>query len=795
MLRKSPGFTVIALLTLTLAIGANTAIFSVLSGVLLRPLPYKDAERLIVINESTPRVGLLSPSYPDFVDWRDRDRSFSDMAVLTGVRYGLSGINQPEKVSGIAVSTNFLSMLGMHPFLGRDFNASEEKPGAAPVILLSYPLWQSHFGDDLNVIGRTVALDKHSYTIIGVLPRDFRWTIKVDFLEPIGDWLTNNPAGNDRGDRGDMDVVARLRPGTSLAQARAEMEGIAAGLAKTYPETNDQFGVDLQPLRDEFVGAIRTAVIVLFVAVTFVLLIACANVANMFLMRTAGRAQEIALRVALGADRGRLVMQMLTESLILASLGGIAGLVLAVGLIRGLRGLIPQSMLAGTSLEVDGSALLFTAGVVLLSTFVFGLLAAKDSTKTDVQSELKGGSRTAGGGASQTRWRGILACLEISLALVLLIGAGLMMSTLRHLFSVNLGIQTEHVLMMRIDLSTSQYAKDPQMLSFWEQLLNHVREVTGVQAAAVGTGVPLTHSHPRVDITIEGMALPKPGNYPHPDVHVVSPGYDRVLGIQLIRGRTFTDMDNEKGERVALISSLLAQQFFQGRDPIGGRFLVGHPSTTEAPQWWTVVGVVSDTKLYGLANPARLEAYLPFRQAAQSSMTLLVKSTVDPAGLTPEIRRAVASIDKDQAVYAISTMKESVRDSESTRIITFVLLGCFSGVALLLAGIGVYGVISYSVAQRNQEIGIRMALGAQPGDVLAMVLTHAGKIAAAGVLTGLVASLFLTRLMSKLLFSVSPFDPVTFAMVAGVMVAIALIASYIPARRALRVDPARTLRC
>jgi putative ABC transport system permease protein len=478
----------------------------------------------------------------------------------------------------------------------------------------------------------------------------------------------------------------------------------------------------------------------------------------------------------------------------LASLGGIAGLALAVGVIRGLRWLIPESMLAGANIKVDGPALLFAAGVVLLSTFFFGLLAAKDSTKTDVQSELKGGSRTAGGSAYQTRWRGILACLEISLALVLLIGAGLMMSSLRRLLSVNLGIQTEHVLTMRIDLSASQYAKDPEILSFWERLLDRVREAPGVQAAAVGTGVPLTHSHPRVDITIEGMELPEPGSFPHPDMHVVSPDYDRILGIRLIRGRTFTDMDNEKGERVAVISSLLAQQFFRGRDPIGSRFLLGHPSPNEAPQWLTVVGVVSNTKLYGLANPARLEAYLPFRQAATSSMTLLVNSTVDPAALPPEIRRALASIDKDQAVYAISTMKERVRDSESTRIITFVLLGCFSGVALLLAGIGVYGVISYSVAQRNQEIGIRMALGAQTSDVLRMVVWQGMTLALIGVAIGLAAAMALTRVMKNLLFNVSATDPLTFALVASLLVAVALIASYIPARRATRIDPLQALR-
>ncbi len=795
VLRKSPGFVVIALLTLALGIGANTAIFSVLYGILLRPLPYRDPARLILLNETTPKVGKVSVSYPDFLDWRAQNRDFSEMAAVYNVGFSLSGINQPENVKGQMVSTNFLSMLGVHPFLGRDFDRSEDKPGTPAVTLLSYSLWRSHFGGDRSIIGRVIALDGRSFSIIGVLPPDFRWTEKTDLLEPSGVWLTNNSLANERGERGAMIVLGRLRAGISLSQARAEMEGIAARLAKNYPASNDQFGVALQLLREAFVSDIRPAVIVLFAAVTFVLLIACANVANLFLMRSGGRSREIALRVALGASRGRVITQMLVESLILTSLGGITGLALAAGAIRGLVGLIPEDSLAGAKIEVNGPALLFTAAVVAFSAFFFGLVPALDSTRADIQTELKDGGRASGVSLSQSRWRGMLAVTEISLALILLTGTALMMKSLVRLLSVDAGIRPEHVLTMRIDLRTSQYEKDAAILNFWNRVLSRVRELADVQEAAVGTGVPLTNDHSRDDITIEGMALPKPGSFPHPDIHMVSPAYPEVLGIRLLRGRMLTDMDNEKGARVALINRLVARELFSRRDPIGSRFMFGHPSPKTPPQWVTVVGVVGETKLYGLSNPSRLEVYVPFNQDVTGSMTLLVKSTSEPPVLTSEIRQAVASIDKDQPVFAIATMDQYVRDSTSTQHLTFVVLGCFSGLALALAAIGVYGVISYSVAQRKTEIGIRMALGAQPGDVLRMIITQGARIAATGVLIGLLASFCLTRLMAKLLFGVSSSDPITFATAAGVILSAILIASYVPARRALSVDPMNTLRC
>lgn len=793
-LRKSPGFTSVALLTLALGIGANTAIFSVVYAVLLNPLPYKDPSRLLVLHETTPKVGAVSVSYPNFLDWRVQSRAFSQMADVHGMGFNLAGITQPENVSGEAVSPNYLSMLGMHPFLGRDFMASEEKTGTAPVVLLSYGLWQSHFGGERNALGRTITLNGRGFTIIGVLPRDFRSIDKADVIEPIGVWITNNSEASDRGERGDSVVAGRLASDVSFGRARAEMEGIEARLAREYPGANDQFGVLLQPIRDIFVGDIRPAILVLFCAVMFVLLIACANVANLFLMRGAGRTREIAVRMAIGASRGRAVRQMLAESFLLAFFGGLLGLVLAMASIHGVVSMIPVDTLAGANVTLNGAVLIFAGSVVVLSAFLFGLAPALHATKASVYFHLKEGGRTATSGAGSNRWRAALAITEIALALVLLAGAGLMMKSLYRLLSVDPGVRPERVLSMEMNLRTSQYDKDPAILNFWQQVLDRVHALPGVEASALGTGVPLTDEHSRGDITIEGMALPKPGSFPHPDIHTVSSGYVATLGIQLLRGRVFSDADRENAPQVAMINAMLAEHFFHNENPVGRRIHFGRPSPTEPPKWMTIVGVVGDTKLYGLANPSRLEVYVPFRQAASGEMQLIVKSRVDPAALISAIRGVVASVDKDQPISAIATMKQLLDNSVSTRRITLILLALFSALSLILAAIGIYGVISYAVAQRAHEIGIRLALGAQSGDVVRMILAQGVTIAGAGVVFGICGALGLTRLMGKLLFAVSAADPSTFAAVSVVLLLISMLACYVPARRTLRVDPMIALR-
>jgi putative ABC transport system permease protein len=794
MLRKSPGFTAVALLTLALGIGANTAIFSVVYAVLLRPLPFRDVSQLVAMNETTPRVGTVSVSYMNFLDWRAESRAFSEMAIVCGTSFNMAGISQPENIHGEAVSPNFLSMLGVKPALGRDFAASEEKTGTANVIILNDALWQSHFGADPAAIGRTVKLDDKTFTIIGVLPPEFRWAEKVDFLEPIGIWATGNSSATERADRGDSVAIGRLAPGATFGQAKAEMDGIAARLAQQYPDSNDQFGAALQPLREVFIGQIRPAVLVLLGAVIFVLFVACANVANLFLMRGASRTREMAMRIAIGASRGRIIRQILTESFVVAVLGGLGGVALAIAGVDAIERIIPVEMLNGATINLNGAVLAFSAVAAIFSMFIFGLAPALHSSRADVQSELKEGGRTASEGAAANRWRVALATAEIALALVLLVGAGLMLKSLYRLLSVHSGIQPDRVLTMRFDLRTSQYDKDPAVLNFWQRLLQGVRPLPGVESAGLATGVPLTDEHWRTDIYVEGSAVPKPGSFPHPDMHVVSPDYLSTIGTQLERGRDFTDADDAKSQRVAIINALAAQRLYPDQDPIGKRFMVGRPKSDKAPDWITIVGLVEDTKMYGLANPARMEFYLPLLQDASNEANLVVKSKIDPAALTSSIRATVAEIDKDQPVFAVTTMKQVVEGSVTTQRIVLTLLGVFSGLALVLAAIGIYGVISYSVAQRTHEIGIRIALGAQRSDVLKLVLGEGLKIATAGVLIGAAASFVLTRLMTKLLFATSAADPVTFVGVAILLMLTALLACYIPARRTLRVSPVIALR-
>jgi putative ABC transport system permease protein len=789
MLTKNPGFTAIAVLTLALGIGATTSIFSVVDAVLLRPLPYRDSGQLVVMREKA-HGNNVSVSYPDFLDWRQQSRSFASMAAAENVGFNLGGIAQPENIGGYAVSPNFLSMLGAKPILGRDLLPSEEKPGTAHVVLLSYRLWQSHFGSDPSVTGKVITLDGRSYTILGVLPPNFRFLQDCDVLAPIGPFVNKDLM--DRGNRGDMDVVGRLAPGVTFARAASEMDIIAARLARQYALDDAGVGVGMTRIRDAFVGDSRQAILVLFTAVVFVLLIACVNVANLFLARGAARGKEIALRLALGAKRGRVVRQMLTESFLFAVLGGGLGVVLGTWGLSGLERVLPQDSFQSKGIRIDVSVLLFAAVLIILVALAFGLVPALQVTRPEVQETLREGGRSSTPSAGQHRLRSGLVIAETALALVLLAGAGLMMRSLYRLLRVNPGFQPESVVEMEMNLRSAQYSKDPAVRNFWQQVLDRVRVLPGVEAAALGTNIPLTDDHGRSDITIEGQPVPGPGEFPHPDFHSISTDFVRALGVPLLRGRTFSEGDNENAPLVALVNSSVAKRFWPGQDPLGKRFLLGHPGLDT--KWVTIVGVVGDTKMYGLANPSRLEIYLPFRQDTENDMNLVVRSGTDPASLVPAIRAAVAAVDKDQPVSGVETMKQLVSDSVSTRRLTLVLLGLFSGLALVLAAIGIYGVMAYSVAQRTHEIGIRIAVGAQQKDVLGLVLREGARLALWGVAFGVVAALGLTRLLSTLLFGVSASDPLTYAGVAVLLVVVALLACYIPARRALNVDPMVALR-
>jgi len=791
MLRKKPSFTIASVLTLALGIGATTAIFSVVNSLLIKPLPYANSSQLVMLTGKSVRIPNFSVSLPDFFDFRAQSRSFSQLAAGIKLGFNVTGVARPDAVGGYYVTQNFLSTLGVHPMFGRDFLPQEENAGTAPVVILSYHLWQTQMEGDPNVVGRSIQLDGQNYTIVGVLPKSFFFVDTSDVLAPIGLFPTRRFL-TERENHGDTDVVGRLAPGANILQAKAEMDGIADRLAQQFPSSNAGDGVVLTAIRDVYVSDTRSAVLVLFGAVMFVLLIACANVANLYLVRGAERTKEIAVRLAFGAGRARVVRQMLTESLLLAFVGGGLGGVLGFWSISGLKRLVPPDTFMGTGPTMDGAVLAFVALMIIFASIAFGLVPALHATRPDVQEALKDGSRSSTAIAKQHRTRGIMAIAETALALVLVIGAGLMLKSLYRLFQVNPGFKQEHVLTMALNLPNAKYPKMSAISNFWQQVVERVKVIPGVDDAAVGTIVPFTGDHRRTDITIEGRPDPSSGNYPHPDYHTVSSGYFGGLQIPVLQGRAFTDADTETAPAVGMINATLAHLYWPNEDPVGKHFALGHlnPNT----KWMTIVGVVGDTKIYGLANPTKIEIYIPYRQRPNNSMTLIVRSAGDVTGLTAAIQEAIAAVDRDEPVFEIHTMKELVDNSVSTRHATLVLLGLFSGLALVLASIGIYGVMAYTVALRTHEIGIRMALGAQRKDVLRMVMGQGARLALAGIVIGVVAALGMTRLLSSLLFSVSPSDPLVFICVPALLVVVTLVACYIPAMRAMRVDPMIALR-
>jgi len=792
ILWKNPGFTAVAVVALALGIGANTAIFSVVNTVLLRPLPYKDPEQLVMVWEDASRHGYPrdTPTAANYIDWRDQNSVFSGMAAISDNNFNLTGIGDPERLKGRSVSANLFPVLGVDPQLGRVFTAAEDQPGAQKVVLLSHRLWQRRFGGDPAMVGKTLRLNDEPYTVAGVMPARFQFPENDDELwVPIA--FSAEEAANR--DRHYLQVIARLKPGVTLAQAQSEMTTIGARLQQQYPQSNADLGVAVTSLHEHLVGDIKPALLVLLGAVGLVLLIACANVANLLLARAAMRQKEIALRVALGARRWRLLQQFLTESVLLATLGGILGLALAYAGLLLLGSFIPENIAQAREISLDLKVLGFTLLVSLSTGLIFGLAPAIQALRLNQSETLKEGGRDSVTGRSGKRLRGVLVTAEVAVSLVLLIAAGLLINSFLRLRNIDPGFKVDHLLTMKIELPQPKYETFKSLSGFYADLVQRVQALPGVQSAAVTTNLPLYRQGNSISIQIEGRPDPPPGQEQIVTTRIISPGYFDTMSIPLLAGRPFNDQDAKTTPNVVVVSETMARRIWPGENAVGKRIAPGRIRTDA--DWMQVIGIVKDVRQFDLIVDPKPQMYLSYRQAVFfPPEDLVVKTDVDPASMAAAVRKAVWEIDKDQPVSNIKTMEEILGDSIARQRFSMLLLGIFAGVALLLAAVGIYGVMSYSVAQRTHEIGIRMALGAQTGAVLKLAVGYGLKLVVAGVLIGLIAAFALTRLMATLLFGVTPTDPATFALISLLLVGVAAVASYIPARRATKVDPLVALR-
>jgi putative ABC transport system permease protein len=789
---KNPAFTIVAVIALALGIGANTAIFSVVNTVLLRPLPYKDPERLVMVWEDASKQGYPrdTPAAANFVDWRDQNTTFEGMAAIADQSFNLTGSGDPERLEGRRVSANLFPLLGVDPQIGRTFTSAEDQPGSDHVVLLSHALWQRRFGGDNNIAGKPLTLNGETYIVVGVMPARFQFPTSDDQLwTPIA--FSAEDAANR--DRHYLQVLGRLKPGTGLAQAQTEMNTIAARLQQQYPQSNTDLGVEITSLHEHLVGDIKPALLILLGAVGLVLLIACANVANLLLARAAVRQKEIAVRVALGARRWRLIRQFLTESVLLATMGGVVGLIIAYGGLLLLRAFIPDNIAQAQQISIDLKVLGFTFLVSTLTGLIFGLAPALQAARFNQTETLKEGGRDSATGSGGKRLRGLLVMAEVAVSLVLLIGAGLLINSFLRLRNVDPGFRSDNLLTMRVVLPQLKYDEFEKRSAFYVDLLRRVQSLPGVKSAAVTTNLPLYRQGNSIGISIEGQPPPPPGKENIVVTRIISPKYFDTMSIPLLSGRAFSDQDITTTPRVAIISETMARRYWPNEDPIGKRLGTGR---IQRPEDWTqVVGVVKDVRQFELTADAKPQMYLPYTQRGFfPTDDLVVKTDVDPASLASTVRNAVWEIDKDQPVSNIRTMEEILLDSIARQRFSMLLLAIFAGVALALAAVGIYGVMSYSVAQRTHEIGIRMALGAQTTAVLKLAVGYGLKLVAAGIVIGLIAAFALTRVMSTLLFGVTATDPATFTLISLLLTCVAAIASYIPARRATKVDPMIALR-
>ncbi len=787
-LRRSSGFTAVAVITLALGIGANTAIFSVVNGILLRPLPYPEPTRLVSVQEHGEQFG--SPtSYPDFFDWRTQNDVFSSIASYRVQDFTLTGHGEPRHLQGTVVSSGLLPVLQVKPILGRGFEPQDEKAGAR-VTLLSNALWREEFHSDPSIAGSGVTLNRQSFTVIGVMPAGFRFppTFQGDL------WTTCAiDTRNPKEERGYswLSVIARLKPSVTLVQARADMNVIARRLAQQYPASNARrTTIRVVPELDRIVGTARLPLFILLGVVAGVLLIACVNLANLSLARNVVRRKEIAVRSALGAGRERLIRQLLTESILLSLLGGLCGVALADMSTRALIAIVPRAIPRAAEVGVDRHVLAFALVLSIVTGLLFGLLPALESSRTNLVGSLKEAGQTSSEGSRHRRFRGALITAETALALVLLTGAGLLIASYLQLMRADPGFNPRHLLTLDFALPTPPYTVD-QTVSFYNELLSRLRSAPGVKAAVGAWPLPFS-GDPTSGFDIEGRSFP-PGYFPVARVHVVSLGYFQALGIGLREGRDFTARDDMRSPQVVIVDKAFARAFFPNQHPVGKRI---RPifSMADQPPWREIVGVVNNTKEMGVAEDFRPQYYIPFGQFRGFEPSIVVRTSSASLRLTPMVRKIVASLDKNVPVYDVQSMEQLASASVARERFNTLLFGFFGALALVLAAVGIYGVVAYSVSQTRHEIGIRMALGAQRRDILVLVVRNGLKHVIIGLAVGLAAALALTRLISSLLYGVRPTDPLTFIVVSLVLSSVALLACYIPARRAAKIDPMVALR-
>ncbi|HEX2490565.1 MAG TPA: ABC transporter permease [Blastocatellia bacterium] len=785
MLLKHKGFTAVAALTLMLGIGANTAIFSVVNAVLLRPLPFPEPERLVWLRESHPPTNLpqTSVAISNFLDWRSQNQVFAQMAAYREAGFNLQAGDEPKRVNGARVTVDFFATLGAQPAMGRAFHPAEDAPGGERVVILSHALWRQSFGGDPQLVGRQLKVDGQSHTVVGIMPSGFSFPGDDTEL-----WL---PAALDpKSGRVShfLRVLGRLKPGATLEQARAEFEAIALRLDQAYPDTNKGWGVFMQPLSETISGRIRQPLYVLLGAVLFVLLIGCANVANLLLSRNAARERELAIRAALGAGRGRLVRQLLTESLLLALLGGAGALLFAAWGVEMLKTTGPRDIPRLNEAALDLPVLGFTLAVALLTGLIFGMAPAWQHSRLNINTALKDGARTAGAGAR--RLRQSLVVVEIAVALLLLIGAGLMLKSFARLQQVAPGFDARNGLTMEINLAPAKYAQREQRAAFLQQVLEGLKTLPGVEFAGATHRLPL-RGNSGMSFQIEGRPAPAPGESLGVNWRSISPDYFRTMGAPLIAGRTFTEEEGWQKMSAVIINQATQRRYWPDENPLGKRIRQG--GAPDSP-WVTIVGVAADVKESGLNADTAAGLYLPYVLAPAPAMTLVLRTKTEPLSLAASASAEIRRVDPEQAVSNISTLEQLLSETVAQPRFNTGLLAIFSLLALLLAAVGIYGVMSYAVAQRTQEIGLRMALGAEPRDVLKLMVGQGMKLVAVGLALGLLSALGLTRWLETLLFDVEATDPLTYAVIAATLAAVALLACYLPARRAMAVDPLVALR-